>query len=118
MVEQSNGQSKAETPSEDYRRGRRGTFVIALVAVALLVAIFRARPSPFYVLDEIEAALDDTNLGRLITLMDELRTTSQLIVITHQKRTMEIADALYGVSMRGDGITTVISQRMRELATA
>jgi len=90
----------------------------SLVAVALLVAIFRARPSPFYVLDEIEAALDDTNLGRLITLMDELRTTSQLIVITHQKRTMEIADALYGVSMRGDGITTVISQRMRELATA
>jgi chromosome segregation protein len=90
----------------------------SLVAVALLVAIFRARPSPFYVLDEIEAALDDTTLGRLITLMDELRTTSQLIVITHQKRTMEIADALYGVSMRGDGITTVISQRMRELATA
>jgi chromosome segregation protein len=90
----------------------------SLVAVALLVAIFRARPSPFYVMDEIEAALDDTNLGRLIGLMDELRTTSQLIVITHQKRTMEIADALYGVSMRGDGITTVISQRMRELATA
>ncbi len=90
----------------------------SLVAVALLVAIFRARPSPFYVMDEIEAALDDTNLGRLIGLLDELRTTSQLIVITHQKRTMEIADALYGVSMRGDGITTVISQRMRELAPA
>ena len=70
-------------------------------------------PSPFYVLDEIEAALDDVNLRRLILLMEELRETSQLIVITHQKPTMEVADALYGVSMRGDGITTVISQRLR-----
>lgn len=85
----------------------------SLTAMALLVAIFRARPSPFYVLDEIEAALDDANLRRLISLMEELRTTSQLIVITHQKPTMEVADALYGVSMRGDGITTVISQRLR-----
>jgi chromosome segregation protein len=90
----------------------------SLVAVALLVAIFRARPSPFYVLDEIEAALDDTNLERLIGLLEELRGASQLIVITHQKRTMEIADALYGASMRGDGVTTLISQRLRELATA
>ena len=88
----------------------------SLTAVALLVAIFRARPSPFYVLDEVEAALDDVNLGRLLALVEELRATSQLIVITHQKRTMEIADALYGVTMRGDGITTVISQRMREPA--
>jgi len=86
----------------------------SLVAVALLVAIFKARPSPFYVMDEVEAALDDTNLGRLLGLMEELRESSQLIVITHQKRTMEIADALYGVSMRGDGVTTVISQRLRE----
>jgi chromosome segregation protein len=86
----------------------------SLVAVALLVSIFKARPSPFYVLDEVEAALDDTNLGRLIQIMEELRDTSQLIVITHQKRTMEVADALYGVSMRGDGVTTVISQRLRE----
>jgi len=85
----------------------------SLTAMALLVAIFRARPSPFYVLDEIEAALDDVNLRRLILLMEELRETSQLIVITHQKPTMEVADALYGVSMRGDGITTVISQRLR-----
>ncbi|MBV9919236.1 MAG: AAA family ATPase, partial [Pseudonocardia sp.] len=85
----------------------------SLTAMALLVAIFRARPSPFYVLDEIEAALDDVNLRRLIRLMEELRETSQLIVITHQKPTMEVADALYGVSMRGDGITTVISQRLR-----
>ncbi len=86
----------------------------SLVAVALLVAIFKARPSPFYVMDEVEAALDDTNLGRLLTILEELREASQLIVITHQKRTMEIADALYGVSMRGDGVTTVISQRLRE----
>jgi chromosome segregation protein len=90
----------------------------SLTAVALLVAIFRARPSPFYVLDEVEAALDDVNLGRLLTLVEQLRSTSQLIIITHQKRTMEIADALYGVSMRGDGITGVISQRLRELETA
>jgi chromosome segregation protein len=85
----------------------------SLTAMALLVAIFRARPSPFYILDEIEAALDDVNLRRLISLMEELREASQLIVITHQKPTMEVADALYGVSMRGDGITTVISQRLR-----
>ena len=87
----------------------------SLVAVALLVAIFKARPSPFYIMDEVEAALDDTNLGRLITLFEELRDSSQLIVITHQKRTMEVADALYGVSMRGDGVTTVVSQRMRDV---
>jgi chromosome segregation protein len=88
----------------------------SLVAVALLVAIFKARPSPFYIMDEVEAALDDTNLGRLITLFEELRDSSQLIVITHQKRTMEVADALYGVSMRGDGVTTVVSQRIRDIA--
>jgi len=85
----------------------------SLTAVAMLVAIFRARPSPFYVMDEVEAALDDANLQRLIGLFEQLRTQSQLIVITHQKATMEIADALYGVSMQGDGITAVISQRMR-----
>jgi chromosome segregation protein len=86
----------------------------SLTAIALLVAIFRARPSPFYVLDEVEAALDDRNLARLVDLLAELKSTSQLIVITHQKRTMEVADSLYGVSMRGDGITEVISQRLRE----
>ena len=85
-----------------------------MTAVAFLVALFKARPSPFYVLDEVEAALDDVNLGRLIDIIEELRSTSQLIVITHQKRTMEIADALYGVSMRGDGVTQVIGQRLRE----
>ena len=83
----------------------------SLVAVALLVAIFKARPSPFYVLDEVEAALDDTNLGRLLDILTELRASSQIIVITHQRRTMEVADALYGVTMR-DGITTVVSQRL------
>ncbi|HEX7355944.1 MAG TPA: chromosome segregation protein SMC [Mycobacteriales bacterium] len=86
----------------------------SLAAIALLVAIFRARPSPFYVLDEVEAALDDRNLQSLLRCLDGLREASQLIVITHQKRTMEVADALYGVSMRGDGISTVISQRLRE----
>jgi chromosome segregation protein len=85
----------------------------ALTAVAMLVAIFRARPSPFYIMDEVEAALDDTNLRRLIGLFEQLRAHSQLIIITHQKPTMEVADALYGVTMQGDGITAVISQRMR-----
>ena len=87
----------------------------SLVAVALLIAIFKARPSPFYVMDEVEAALDDTNLGRLLGVFEELREKSQLIIITHQKRTMEIADALYGVTMRGDGVSEVISQRIREV---
>ncbi|MDQ1304915.1 MAG: chromosome segregation protein, partial [Actinomycetota bacterium] len=87
----------------------------SLTAVAFLVALFKARPSPFYLLDEVEAALDDVNLGRLLDILEELRATSQLLVITHQKRTMEIGDALYGVTMR-DGVTSVISQRLRESA--
>ena len=78
------------------------------------MAIFKARPSPFYVMDEVEAALDDANLGRLIEVLRELQADSQLLIVTHQKRTMEIADALYGVTMRDDGVTTVISQRLRE----
>ncbi|WP_370614898.1 chromosome segregation protein SMC [Mumia sp. Pv 4-285] len=90
----------------------------SLVAVAFLVALFKARPSPFYILDEVEAALDDTNLGRLLEIYEELRESSQLVVITHQKRTMEVADALYGVSMRGDGVSAVISQRIREVEPA
>jgi chromosome segregation protein len=84
----------------------------SLTAVAFLIALFKSRPSPFYILDEVEAALDDVNLGRLLEILAELRTNSQLLIITHQKRTMEIADALYGVSMRGDGVTQVISQRI------
>ena len=83
----------------------------SLAAVALLVAIFKARPSPFYVMDEVEAALDDTNLGRLLEIFTELRRSSQLIIITHQKRTMEVADALYGITMR-DGVTKAVSQRL------
>ena len=86
----------------------------SLAAVALLIAIFKARPSPFYIMDEVEAALDDANLGRLLTIFEDLRQTSQLIVITHQKRTMEIADALYGVSMRQDGVSAVVGQRVRQ----
>lgn len=86
----------------------------SLTAIALLIAIFKSRPSPFYVLDEVEAALDDVNLGRLLGIFEELRESSQLIIITHQKRTMEIADALYGVTMRRDGVTEIISQRLRD----
>jgi chromosome segregation protein len=86
----------------------------SLTAIAFLLAIFKARPSPFYVLDEVEAALDDTNLQRLLEIFEELRGVSQLIIITHQKRTMEVADALYGTTMQGDGVSTVVSQRLRE----
>lgn len=88
----------------------------SLAAVALLIAIFKARPSPFYIMDEVEAALDDANLGRLLTIFEDLRESSQLIIITHQKRTMEIADALYGVSMRADGISAVVGQRVQRRA--
>ena len=83
-----------------------------LTALAMLVAIFKARPSPFYVMDEVEAALDDVNLRRLIALFEKLRATSQLIVITHQQPTMDVANVLYGVTMQGDGVTRVISQRL------
>ena len=86
----------------------------SLAAVALLIAIFKARPSPFYVLDEVEAALDDANLGRLLEVIESLRRSSQLIVVTHQKRTMEIADALYGVSMRQDGMSAVVGQKLEK----
>ena len=86
----------------------------SLAAVALLISIFKARPSPFYVLDEVEAALDDANLGRLLAVIESLRDSSQLIIVTHQKRTMEIADALYGVSMRQDGITQVVGQKLEK----
>jgi chromosome segregation protein len=90
----------------------------ALTAIAFLVAIFKARPSPFYVLDEVEAALDDSNLQRLLGIFEELRESSQLIIVTHQKRTMEVADSLYGISMRGDGVSAVVSQRLRERESA
>jgi len=84
----------------------------SLTALALLFALYRTRPTPFYILDEVEAALDDTNLRRLIAYIDQLRATTQLIMITHQRRTMEMADVLFGVSMQADGITKVISQKL------
>ncbi|MDO5746889.1 MAG: chromosome segregation protein SMC [Actinomycetaceae bacterium] len=83
----------------------------SLSALAFLIALFKARPSPFYILDEVEAALDDVNLSRVLKVFEELREISQLLVITHQKRTMAIADSLYGVSMR-DGITKVVSHKL------
>jgi chromosome segregation protein len=86
----------------------------SLTAIAFLVSLFKARPSPFYILDEVEAALDDTNLERLLQIYEELRADSQLLIITHQKRTMEVADALYGITMGADGVSTVISQRLRD----
>jgi chromosome segregation protein len=84
----------------------------ALTALAFLFAIFRARPSPFYLLDEVEAALDDLNLHRFLELIKEFAQTSQVLVVTHQKRTMEVADVLYGVSMGREGSSTVICQRL------
>ena len=90
----------------------------SMAALALLFAIFKARPSPFYILDEVEAALDDANLQRFLGLLDEFRGSSQLLVVTHQKRTMEIADVLYGVAMRPDGVTKVISERLKDFFPA
>ena len=84
----------------------------SLTALALLFAVYRTRTVPFYVLDEVEAALDDSNLGKLIGAIDHLRRTTQLLVISHQRRTMEDADVLYGVSMQADGVSRVVSQRL------
>jgi len=86
----------------------------SLVALAFSFAIFRARPSPFYVLDEVEAALDDVNLQRFLTLLEDIRDRAQLLVVSHQRRTMEAADALYGVSMQAGGVSKVLSQRLRK----
>ena len=83
----------------------------SLVATAFLFSVFRSRPSPFYVMDEVEAALDDVNLGRFLALLAEFRREAQLLVVSHQKRTMEIADALYGVSMQPGGASKVVSER-------
>jgi chromosome segregation protein len=84
----------------------------SLVAVALLFSVFRARPSPFYLLDEVEPALDDVNLHRFLEIAAEFRDRSQLLIVTHQKRTMEIADALYGISMGSEGVSNVICERL------
>jgi len=86
----------------------------SLAALAFLMAIFRARPSPFYLLDEVEAALDDINLHRFLDVLHDLAGRSQVLVVTHQKRTMEMADVLYGVSMGDDGTSKVIAQRLAE----
>ena len=84
----------------------------SLTALALLFAVYHTRPCPFYVLDEVEAALDDSNLRRFIAFMDSLRTRTQFIVVSHQRRTMEMADVLYGVSMQSDGVSKVVSQKL------
>jgi chromosome segregation protein len=86
----------------------------SLTALAVLFAIFAARPSPFYVLDEVEAALDDVNLGRFLDVLSEFRGSSQWIIVSHQRRTMEVADTVYGVSMASDGVSKVISRRLSE----
>ena len=85
-----------------------------LTALAFLFAVFRSRPSPFYVMDEVEAALDDVNLHRFLALLDEFRAETQLVIISHQKRTMEAADRLYGVSMKPGGSSVVVSERLSE----
>ena len=87
----------------------------SLTALAYLFAVFRARPSPFYLMDEVEAALDDVNLHRFLDLVHEFRDEAQLLIVSHQKRTMEAADVLYGVSMAPGGSSRVVTQRMRDL---
>jgi chromosome segregation protein len=84
----------------------------SLTALALLFAVYRTRPCPFYILDEVEAALDDVNLRRFVAFADSMRAQTQFIVVTHQRRTMEMADVLYGVSMQADGVSKVVSQRL------
>ncbi|HWM10510.1 MAG TPA: AAA family ATPase, partial [Solirubrobacteraceae bacterium] len=84
----------------------------SLTALAFLFAVFLARPCPFYILDEVEAALDDINIDRFLTLLRRFADRAQFIVVTHQKRTMEAADCLYGVSMAGNGVSKVVSRRL------
>ena len=118
VASMSSGSVSTSLPSPPGKKVKRLSLLSggerSLTAIAYLFAIFMARPSPFYVLDEVEAALDDTNLQRLLQIFEELRDTSQLIIVTHQKRTMEAADALYGISMQNDGVSSVVSQRLRE----
>src|SRR5204863_2636935 len=90
----------------------------SLVALAFMFAVFLARPCPFYILDEVEAALDDTNIGRFLDLIRAYADRAQFIVITHQRRTMEAADVLYGVSMGKDGVSKVISRRLESAPPA
>ena len=90
----------------------------SLTALALLFAVYRTRPCPFYILDEVEAALDDTNLRRFIAFVDSMRHFTQFIIVTHQRRTMEMADVLYGVSMQADGVSKVVSQKLERAIPA
>ena len=90
----------------------------SLVALAFVFAVFLARPCPFYILDEVEAALDDLNIDRFLNLLGEFSDRAQFIVVTHQKRTMEAADCLYGVSMGDDGVSKVVSRRLPRDAAA
>ena len=90
----------------------------SMTAIAFLVAVFLARPCPFYILDEVEAALDDFNIGRFLDLLRAYADRAQFIVVTHQKRTMEAADTLYGVSMGDDGVSKVVSRRLPRDAAA
>ena len=89
----------------------------SLTALAFLFAVFRSRPSPFYVMDEVEAALDDVNLHRFLSLIEEFRREAQLLIVSHQKRTMEAADSLYGVTMQPGGSSKVVSERVRAVAS-
>ncbi len=82
------------------------------MALAFVFAVFLARPCPFYILDEVEAALDDANIDRFLQLIRRFSDRAQFVIVTHQKRTMEAADVLYGVSMGGDGVTKVVSRRL------
>jgi chromosome segregation protein len=90
----------------------------ALGAISFLFALFLARPCPFYLLDEVEAALDDTNIGRFVELLRRYSDRAQFIVVTHQKKTMEAADVLYGVTMSGDGVSQIVSRRLSPEGTA
>ncbi|HYY20301.1 MAG TPA: AAA family ATPase, partial [Thermoleophilaceae bacterium] len=90
----------------------------SLVALAFMFAVFLARPCPFYILDEVEAALDDVNIDRFLTLLRRYSDRAQFIVVTHQKRTMDAADTLYGVTMAGDGVSRVVSRRLSAAPSA
>ena len=113
MEQRANGLSIKDAAVEAaYQRFR----AVMMTALSFLFAVFLARPCPFYILDEVEAALDDANLGRFLELLGAYSDRAQFIVVTHQRRTMEAADVLYGVSMGGDGVSKVVSRRLPEEA--
>jgi chromosome segregation protein len=125
LVQPAEGEEEGEPGVEMMLRipGKRATILSllsggerALAALALLLALFAARPSPFCLLDEVDAPLDDANVERFVTLLEEMSQTAQFIVITHNKRTMEAADLLYGITMEEEGVSRVISVRMKAAA--